>query len=134
MSQGWPMRPVSLPNAPQPELPIRKNPTASRAAGTVSFQDELKKQLQTQTQQPVTFSAHALERLRVRNIRLTQEDMTRLGSAIDRVAAKGGRESLVVYQDTAYLINIKNRTVITAVDKAHMNDHVFTKIDSAVFA
>ncbi|KEO82936.1 TIGR02530 family flagellar biosynthesis protein [Tumebacillus flagellatus] len=134
MSQGWPMRPVSLPNAPQAELPIRKNPSANRAVGTVSFQDELKKQLQAQSQQPVTFSAHALDRLRNRNIRLSQEDMTRLGSAIDRVAAKGGRESLVVYKNTAYLINIRNRTVITAVDQAHMNDHVFTNIDSAVFA
>ncbi|WP_109689605.1 TIGR02530 family flagellar biosynthesis protein [Tumebacillus permanentifrigoris] len=128
------MRPVTRPNAPQTELPIRNNPSAQRAAGTVSFQDELNKQLQVRQQQPVTFSAHALERLRMRNIRLTQDDMTRLGSAIDRVAAKGGRESLVVYNDTAYLINVKNRTVITAVDKAHMQDHVFTKIDSAVFA
>lgn len=128
------MRPVSLPSAPQPELPIRKNLTAPRGSGTVSFQDELKKQLQSQPTHSVTFSAHALERLRSRNIRLTQEDMTRLGTAIDRVAAKGGRESLVVYRDTAYLVSVKNRTVITAVDKAHMNDHVFTNIDSAVFA
>jgi flagellar operon protein len=134
VSQGWPMRPVTLPNAPQTELPIRKNPSAQRAAGTVSFQDELKKQLQAGQPQSVTFSAHALERLRMRNIRLTQEDLTRLGSAIDRVAAKGGRESLVVYKDTAYLISVKNRTVITAVDKTHMQDHVFTNIDSAVFA
>ncbi|MGB8955264.1 MAG: TIGR02530 family flagellar biosynthesis protein [Tumebacillaceae bacterium] len=127
MSQDWLLRSVSGTAAPQRELPIRKRD----AVGTASFQAELNKCLQNDH---VTFSAHALERLRVRNIRLTQDDLTRLQHAVDKVAAKGGRESLVVYKDTAYVVSIKNRTVITAVDAARMHDHVFTQIDSAVFA
>ena len=131
MSQDHFLRPVSLPVSPPSGLALKK----SGVPGTppVSFQDELNKALQAQAQN-VTFSAHAAERLRSRKIRLTQDDLVRLGNAVDKAAAKGGRESLVVYKDTAYVINIKNRTVITAVDAAHMKDHVFTQIDSAVFA
>jgi flagellar operon protein len=103
----------------------------NNTTGQLSFQDELNKRLQSPS---LNFSAHAMERLRVRNIRLNQEDLSRLGSAIDKVAAKGGRESLVVYKDTAYVVSVRNRTVITAVDTARMQDHVFTQIDSAVFA
>lgn len=128
MNQDWLLRSVSSTAAPQRELTIRKR----EAVGTASFQAELNKYLQKNDH--VTFSAHALERLRVRNIRLTQDDLTRLQHAVDKVAAKGGRESLVVYKDTAYVVSIKNRTVITAVDTARMHDHVFTQIDSAVFA
>jgi flagellar operon protein len=125
------IRPVSLPVSPQPSI----SPQKRGLLGTppTSFQDELNKALQQQGP-TVTFSAHAAERMRARNIRLTQDDLARLGTAVDKVAAKGGRESLVVYKDTAYVISIKNRTVITAVDTANMQDHVFTKIDSAVFA
>ncbi|MFD2171353.1 TIGR02530 family flagellar biosynthesis protein [Tumebacillus lipolyticus] len=130
MSQNWLLRPVSNPIALDREIASRKVRPGS--TGGTSFQEELSKSLAKQ--QGVTFSAHALERLRVRNIRLSQDDLNRLGDAVDKVAAKGGRESLVMYKDTAYVISIKNRTVITAVDSAHMNDHVFTKIDSAVFA
>ncbi|ASS77209.1 hypothetical protein CIG75_12025 [Tumebacillus algifaecis] len=124
------MRPLSLPITPKREIAPRT--TGPGHTGGTSFQEELNKVLAKQ--QRVTFSGHALERLRLRNISLTQDDLNRLGNAIDKVAAKGGRESLVVYKDTAFVISVKNRTVITAVDSAHMNDHVFTKIDSAVFA
>ncbi|TCP58825.1 flagellar operon protein [Tumebacillus sp. BK434] len=131
MSQDWLLRPLSQPIAPKRE--IGTGITRPKLHGGSSFQEELNKVLAKQ-QQEVTFSGHALERLRVRNISLTQDDLKRLGNAIDKVAAKGGRESLVVYKDTAYVISVKNRTVITAVDSAHMTDHVFTQIDSAVFA
>ncbi|MCX7568521.1 hypothetical protein OS242_00885 [Tumebacillus sp. DT12] len=131
MSQDHFLRPVSLPVSPPNGLALKKGGLSGTPP--VSFQDELNKALQSQAQ-VVTFSAHAMERLRSRNIRLTQDDLVRLGNAVDKAAAKGGRESLVVYKDTAYVISIKNRTVITAVDTAHMKDHVFTQIDSAVFA
>jgi len=132
VSQDFSLRPVSLPIATQKGAMISKTGLpGTNPKGITSFQAELNKHLQ---EQPVTFSAHALERLKMRNIRLTQDDLQRLGDAVDKVAAKGGRESLVVYKNTAYVISVKNRTVITAVDTARMHDHVFTQIDSAVFA
>jgi flagellar operon protein len=48
------------------------------------------------------------------------------------VAQKGGRESLVMMGDSALVVSVKNRTVVTALDKAQMRGNVFTNIDSAV--
>lgn len=45
---------------------------------------------------------------------------------------KRGRESLLMIDDVALIVSIKNRTIITAVDKAHLSESVFTNIDSAV--
>jgi flagellar operon protein len=132
VSQDFSLRTVSLPIASQKGAMLGKTaPSGTNPKGITSFQAELNKHLQ---EQPVTFSAHALERLRMRNIRLSQDDLVRIGNAVDKVAAKGGRESLVVYKNTAYVVSVTNRTVITAVDTARMHDHVFTQIDSAVFA
>ena len=51
-----------------------------------------------------------------------------------KAAAKGGRDSLVLVDGTAFVVSVPNRTVVTAVDQAHMRDQVFTNIDSAVIA
>ena len=51
---------------------------------------------------------------------------------VDKAAAKGCKESLVLVDNAALVVSIKNRTVITAVDKESLTDNVFTNIDSAV--
>ncbi|MDD4343286.1 MAG: flagellar biosynthesis protein, partial [Eubacteriales bacterium] len=38
----------------------------------------------------------------------------------------------ILMDDLAFVVSIKNRTVITAVDGNSMKDNVFTNIDSAV--
>lgn len=78
------------------------------------------------------FSAHAQARLKSREIQLGSEQLHRLEAAVSRAAAKGARDSLVLLGDLALVVNIPNRTVITAVDGAHLRDSVFTNIDSAV--
>jgi flagellar operon protein len=80
----------------------------------------------------VQFSNHALQRLERRGITVDQPTLERLDTAVDRAAAKGARESVVLVDQTAFVVSVKNRTVITAVGRDHMRDHVFTNIDSAV--
>jgi len=58
--------------------------------------------------------------------------MARLQDGVERAAAKGAREALVLMDDMAFVVSVKNRTVITAVDAARMKHNVFTGIDSAV--
>ena len=82
----------------------------------------------------VQFSGHALQRVRRRGIELTQATLARLQSGVERAAGKGARESVVFVDSTAFVVSVRNRTVITAVDRDHMKDHVFTNIDSAVIA
>jgi flagellar operon protein len=78
------------------------------------------------------FSGHALKRLEDRNIFLDEQDLVRIDEAVNRAAAKGSRETLVLDGDNAFVVNIPNRTVITAVDQMELRDRVFTQIDSAV--
>lgn len=77
-------------------------------------------------------SNHAAKRLEQRGIELKHEQMEKIGTALDKAAAKGAKESLILMQDLAFIVNVKNRTVVTAMDSATMKDNVFTQIDSAV--
>jgi flagellar operon protein len=77
-------------------------------------------------------SGHAQTRLSSRNIELEGEQWERVMKGVDKAAEKGAKESLVMVDDVALVVSIKNRTVITAVDKANLKENVFTNIDSAV--
>lgn len=81
--------------------------------------------------EPLKFSAHAMQRLQSRNITLTGDDVARMNAMADKAAAKGAKQSLFIVRDTAMVVSIKNRTVITAVDQDSMKENVFTNIDSA---
>ena len=78
------------------------------------------------------FSKHANERLASRNIDLSEEQVKRLESGTSRAREKGIKESLVMVDDLAFIVNVKNSTVITAVND--MKDAVFTNIDGAVIS
>lgn len=84
-----------------------------------------------ETTNDVKFSRHALERLENRQINLTKDDINKLNSTVDKMAQKGSREALVYMQGTAFVVSVKNRTVITAMDGVNLKDNIFTNIDSA---
>jgi flagellar operon protein len=83
---------------------------------------------------PLKFSGHALERIQRRGIELDAGALGRLEAGVARAAGKGSRDSLVLLDDTAFVVSVRNRTVVTAVDREHMRQQVFTNIDSAVIA
>ena len=80
----------------------------------------------------VKFSGHALQRVERRGIDTSPQTLARLNGAVERAAAKGARESVVLLDGTAFVVSVRNKTVITAVDAQSMREHVFTNIDSAV--
>jgi len=82
----------------------------------------------------VQFSGHALQRVERRGIDTGPQTLERLDGAVQRAAAKGARESVVLLDGTAFVVSVRNKTVITAVDAQSMREHVFTNIDSAVLA
>ncbi|NEU25340.1 flagellar biosynthesis protein [Paenibacillus polymyxa] len=83
-------------------------------------------------EQVLKLSNHAAKRLEQRGIELKSDQMEKINSAVDKAAAKGAKESLILMQDMALIVNVPNRTVVTAMDKQSMEDNVFTQIDSAV--
>ena len=80
----------------------------------------------------LVFSKHANERLLSRNIDLSEAQLERLQNGTRRAEEKGIRESLVMVDNLAFIVNVKNNTVITAVNEK--DDKVFTNIDGAVIA
>jgi len=79
------------------------------------------------------FSKHAEMRLQLRNIKLTDEQKERYRKQ-SRKRKKGVKDSLVLIDDIAFVVNVRNRTVITAVNSNELKENVFTNIDGAVFA
>ena len=82
----------------------------------------------------VKISKHAQQRLESRDIKLTENEMDKINTAVKQAEAKGSKDSLVMMDNTAFLVNIPNKTVITAMSLAASNENVFTNIDSVVFA
>jgi len=99
--------------------------TAVAESESLSFQKLL-------DQQKLKFSHHAEQRLKQRGIALDPDQLDRIAGAVDQAAAKGARDSLVLFRDIAMIVSVPNRTVVTAMDGAAMKEHVFTQIDSAV--
>jgi flagellar operon protein len=102
----------------------------SANTGGASFDEALQAQLGRPS--AIHFSNHAQQRLEARNIDLSGDETMRLEQAVDKAAAKGSRESLILMNDLAFIVSVKNRTVITAVDADNRKENVFTNIDSVV--
>jgi flagellar operon protein len=122
--------PALLPpvGAPAPAAHPQR-PVAAPVQGA-SFSEVLKRR----TAGDVQFSGHALQRVERRGIDTSPQTLARLDDAVQRAASKGARESVVLLDGTAFVVSVRNKTVITAVDAQSMREHVFTNIDSAVIA
>lgn len=79
----------------------------------------------------LTLSAHAEQRIRQREISLTPADQAAMTEALDHLEAKGARDALLLRPDAAFVVNVPNRTVVTALDAGDLQNRVFTDIDSA---
>jgi flagellar operon protein len=69
-----------------------------------------------------------------REISLTDEGLARLSTAVDKAEKRGGKESLVLMDELAFIVNIRERLVVTAIDASQRGEGVFTQIDSVVIA
>ncbi|MDA3904187.1 MAG: flagellar protein [Desulfuromusa sp.] len=121
---------------PQPITPARpQSPVRNKLQGSSSGVGSFDQLLQNKIEQGgVKFSKHATDRIQSRGIQFDSNQMQRLESAVSQVNAKGGRESLVMLDDTALVVSVKNDTVVTVVDREQLKNNVFTNIDSAVIA
>lgn len=104
---------------------IRRNEARKSSFNDV-FQNELNKK------EGVTISNHAAERLKDRDIHLDETDMEKINEGINLASDKGCRECVIFYKDAALVTSIKNRTIITAMDKESSRGNIFTNVDSVL--
>lgn len=109
------------------------------AAGTgkksgPSFEDLFRQQQNLALGEPsaLKFSKHAASRLESRKISLSAEQSARLAGGVEKAEAKGINESLVLIDSLAFIVNVPNKTVVTAMDQTETASNIFTNIDGAV--
>ena len=110
---------------------LRKNTNVpiNKTSGGMSFEEVLNLKKSTSE---LKFSKHADARLNERHISLTTEQRQRLNDGARKASEKGIGESLMIMDDLAFIVNIKNSTVVTAIDSKASEENIFTNIDGAV--
>jgi flagellar operon protein len=102
---------------------------AQSQPGSLPFADFLADQLGAEG---IRISAHAQARLRQSGVGIDAAAADRLKNAVERAEQKGSKDSLVLLDDLAFVVSVKNKTIITAVDSNRAKENVFTNIDSVV--
>ncbi len=102
-----------------------------KSSTQIDFAEALTKKTE---EQAIRFSNHAQKRLQSRAIQLGDDGLARLAQAVEKADKRGGKESLVLMDDLAFIVNVKERLVVTAIDSNERGEGVFTQIDSVVLA
>ncbi len=95
-----------------------------------SFEEIFKQKIEAGSE--LKFSKHASARLDERNIELTEEQSLRLEEGVQKASEKGITDSLVLVDTLAFIVNVPNQTVVTAMDQTESEENIFTNIDGAV--
>lgn len=112
-----------------PNRPIN-NASKTVQNNGVNFGDILNQKINESTE--LKFSKHAEIRLKDRNISLSEDQLKRINTAVEKANEKGVKDSLVLVDNIAMIVSIRNKTVVTVTDSNELKDNVFTNIDGAV--
>jgi flagellar operon protein len=83
-----------------------------------------------ESEKKLKFSAHAQKRIESRNIEILPDELEKIEAGVAKLRKKGCRDSIILSQDKAYVVSVKNNTVVTIVDEANLKENIFTNIDS----
>lgn len=136
------MKDVSLNNL----RPVNVGTDSARPAGArkdsadvTAFKELLEKEQLRRWQYPedeslpkLKFSNHAVDRMQARGVRFSPEEMGKIEKAAAKAAAKGSKECLLITDQAAMIVSLKDKTVVTVMDKNNLKDNVFTNIDATV--
>jgi flagellar operon protein len=119
------------PESPQLGTRLALNRTKNNStANNKNFIDLFNRALETPATEPIRISAHASKRLADRNINLDDEMKASLNLTLNELSARGAKDSLIVTKEAAFLVNVPNRTMITAMSIDEMQNGIVTNIDS----
>jgi flagellar operon protein len=111
---------------------LNRKGTESISAEGLSFEEILRRKQDVTESSELKFSKHATMRLQDRDISLSQEQSERLENGVMKASEKGIQESLVIVDSLAFIVNVPNKTVVTAIDQNESMNNIFTNIDGAV--
>lgn len=109
-----------------------KKQESARTRDGLSFQEILEGRTAGTADGALRFSKHAMNRLAERNIRLTDDQLGRLNEGTMKADRKGIKDSLIMVDELAFIVNVSSNTVITAMDNNRTDEQIFTNIDGAV--
>lgn len=121
---------TSIEQAADRYLHVKENRAVNSLSA--SFEEILKQKQEAAQSFELKFSKHATMRLADRNIKLSAEQSERLETGVEKASEKGIHDSLVIVDSLAFIVNVPNKTVVTAMDQTEANDNIFTNIDGAV--
>lgn len=116
------------------QLPVNKTIPRQQIGTGLSFQEVLSRTTEQNKVTELKFSKHAAGRLIDRNIELSETQMERLQEGARNAGQKGIKDSLVIVDELAFIVNVPNKTVVTALDQTEARGNIFTNIDGAVIA
>ncbi len=95
-----------------------------------SFVDFLQQLRQEDPESGVKISSHAQKRIQSREITVDETTLKTLDQVLALGTEKGSRSTLVMAKNQAFILSIKDRTLVTALKKEEMDQYYFTNIDS----
>ena len=89
-----------------------------------SFSDILNEKLKKS--ESLQFSKHSKERIQQRGINVTDSLIEQLNTAADNARVKGAKDVVMIGREAAFIVNIPNDVVVTAINGSEMKNNIFT--------
>jgi flagellar operon protein len=123
---------ILIPNVSK--IPSSKKVNKSKVQGNAEeFKNLLNGQIdKVNKDHGINLSVHAAKRMNERDLSLDGNEFFKIKDAMNKLREKGGRDSLILTSNGAYIVDIPNNKIVTAIDKSSIDQNVFTKIDSTV--
>lgn len=78
------------------------------------------------------FSNHAMKKIDDRKISIDNDDVLKITDAINQAKGKGVEQALILMDNKAFIVSIKNNTIITGINTEQLKNNIFTNIDGTV--
>lgn len=104
------------------------NTNAGQNLNTMSFEQVYNRV----ANQGVNLTKHAYNRIKTRNIELSESQFGQLSKAMEQAKQKGIKDALIMFDNKMIIANVKNNTIVTIANKSDLNEDIITNIDGAI--
>lgn len=114
----------------QPLIPTQYKREIKPKQERTTFQELLHSELQSVSS--LKLSKHAEQRISERGISINEETWKQIEGKLSEARQKGIKDSLVLLEQAALVVNAKTNTVITAMNRREASSHIFTNINGTI--